>query len=69
MLIHAQIFYVSDVKIGIYFIVKIFIEISGKNQYFTRKQRVHFAVQYNVIITSSFVWFRNDIWNMHGYES
>lgn len=56
MLIHAQIFYVSDVKIGIiYFIVKIFIEISGKNQYFTRMQRVHVAVQYNVIITSSFV--------------
>lgn len=55
MLIHAQLFYVSDVKIGIYFVVKILIEISGKNQYFTRKQRVHFAVQYNVVITSSFV--------------
>lgn len=48
MLIHAQLFYVSDVKIGIYFIVKIFIEISGKNQYLPESKR--FILQFNTML-------------------
>lgn len=48
MLIHAQIFYVSYVKIGIYLIVEIFIEISGKNQYLPESKG--FILQFNTML-------------------
>lgn len=54
-MIHAQIFYVSDVKIGIYFIVKIFIEISGKNQYIPESKG--FILQFNTMLLSLLLLF------------